>query len=67
MMLTISYRHPETYYNTRTYPSRTLYHSGNLETSIHGSWEDLPPSVMGYCSDDAYMEAVGGKVSKESL
>ncbi|KAI5802521.1 hypothetical protein FPQ18DRAFT_374722 [Pyronema domesticum] len=29
--------------------------------SIHDSWEDLPQTVMGYCSDDANMEAEGGK------
>ncbi|KAI5816612.1 hypothetical protein BZA77DRAFT_353850 [Pyronema omphalodes] len=32
----------------------------------HGAWEDLPPNMMGYCSDDADKEADGGKVSKES-
>ncbi|KAI5796788.1 hypothetical protein FPQ18DRAFT_302973 [Pyronema domesticum] len=31
--------------------------------SIHDSWEDLPPTVMGYCSDDAAMEAGDGKVT----
>jgi hypothetical protein len=35
--------------------------------SIHDAWEDLPPTVTGYCFDDANMEAKGGKVSKESL
>jgi hypothetical protein len=44
-----------------------LYHSGNFEMSIHGAWEDLPPTVTGYCSDDADMEAEGAKISKESL
>jgi hypothetical protein len=44
-----------------------LYYSGNFEMSIHDSWEDLPPTVTGYYSHDADMEAEGGKVSKESL
>jgi hypothetical protein len=32
--------------------------------SIHGSWEDLPPNMTGHCSDDAAMEAGGGKLAK---
>jgi hypothetical protein len=48
-------------------PINLYYHWGNMKMSIHGAWEDLPPNVMGYCSDDADMEAEGGKVSKESL
>jgi hypothetical protein len=44
-----------------------LYDSGNLETSIHGAWEDLPLNVTGYCSHDADIEAEGGKFRKESL
>jgi hypothetical protein len=44
-----------------------LHHSGNFVMSIHGSWGDWPSNVMGYCSDDADIEADGGKVSKESL
>jgi hypothetical protein len=35
--------------------------------SIHNAWEDLPLNVTGYCSDDADMEAEGGKVSRVSL
>ncbi|KAI5801868.1 hypothetical protein FPQ18DRAFT_382840 [Pyronema domesticum] len=34
--------------------------------SIHDSWEDLPLNVMGYCSDDADMEADGGKNTKRT-
>jgi hypothetical protein len=57
------YRRPDTIYNTHL----VLYRSGNFEMSIHHSWEDLPPTVAGYCSDGADMEAGGGKISKESL
>ncbi|KAI5783012.1 hypothetical protein FPQ18DRAFT_396674 [Pyronema domesticum] len=35
--------------------------------SIHDSWEDLPPTVTGYCSDNANMEAEDGKDSKRTL
>jgi hypothetical protein len=41
-----------------------LYHSGNFEMSIPDSWEDLPPTVTGYCSDDADMEERVGKLAK---
>ncbi|KAI5789417.1 hypothetical protein FPQ18DRAFT_391967 [Pyronema domesticum] len=34
--------------------------------SIHDSWEDLPPTVTSYYSDDAAMEAGGGKDSKRT-
>ncbi|KAI5782972.1 hypothetical protein FPQ18DRAFT_310872 [Pyronema domesticum] len=57
-------RRPETlFYNTHL----IIYHSGNSEMSIHGAWEDLPLKMTGYYSDDADMEADGGKVSKEYL
>ncbi|KAI5802034.1 hypothetical protein FPQ18DRAFT_383009 [Pyronema domesticum] len=34
--------------------------------STHYAWEDLPPIVTGYCSDDADMEAEGGKNTKRT-
>jgi hypothetical protein len=54
-------------FKTNSYTDLVLYLSSNFETSVHGSWEDLPLKVTGYCSDNADMEAEGGKVSKESL
>jgi hypothetical protein len=51
-------------FTTHRYSHLVLYHSDNFEMSIHGSWEDLPPTVMGYRSDDAAMEAVFGKSAK---
>jgi hypothetical protein len=65
MLTAVSYRRP--LFTTYRLTYLVLYHWGNIEMSIHGAWEDLPLNVMGYCSDDAYMEAEGGKVSKESL
>jgi hypothetical protein len=64
--LTLPCRHLNANLGLRIYHP-LLYHSGNIETSIHGSWEDSPPTVIGYRSDDAAMEAVLGKVSKGSL
>jgi hypothetical protein len=62
-MLTIPYRRPETVSKTNL----VHYYSGKFEMSIHGAWEDLLQNMMGYCCDNANMEADGGKVSKECL
>jgi hypothetical protein len=51
-----------TFHNLSIHPSRTLPLG-----QYYGAWGDLPLNVTGYCSDDADVEAVGGKVSKESL
>jgi hypothetical protein len=60
MMLIVFYRPPGTFYNQRI----PIFY---FTTGAICAWEDLPLNVMGYCSDDADMEAVGGKVSKGFL
>jgi hypothetical protein len=67
MMLIVSAGYGRPSFITYRLTHLVLYHWGNIEMSIHDAWEDLPLGVTGYCSDDADVEAEGGKVSNESL